>query len=145
MIPVIEKKLYRGPRPESYEALKVLGIKTIVSYQSGWHELFHNDFYEANSPSENGFNFIELKCSDFFPPTEHDVKRFFEVLETYPGPVYVHCLHGKDRTGFMCAVYRMQVQGWSYEDAKKELFENGFHKMPYIWWLRQLKTYEVKK
>jgi len=40
--------------------------------------------------------------------------------------VLVHCLHGADRTGTMCAVYRMVVEGWSKEDAIKELTEGGY-------------------
>lgn len=142
---VIEGKLYRGPRPESYDQLKAMKIQTIVCLQSGWHEFFNDDFYENNSPFDHGFNFYNLKCSDFFPPSEKDVQTFFEIMESATGPVYIHCLHGKDRTGFMIAVYRMRKQGWTFKQAKEELFANEFHKFPYLWWLRELKKHEGKK
>ena len=42
-------------------------------------------------------------------------------------PVLVHCLHGADRTGTMCALYRIAIQGWSKEDALKEMTEGGYN------------------
>lgn len=35
---------------------------------------------------------------------------------------------GQDRTGLVCAVYRVRVQHWSKADAEKEMLANGFHK-----------------
>ncbi|MGF6167363.1 tyrosine-protein phosphatase [Pseudomonas moraviensis] len=42
------------------------------------------------------------------------------------GPVLMHCKHGSDRTGLMAAMYRVVVQGWSKEQALKEMTEGGF-------------------
>ena len=44
-------------------------------------------------------------------------------------PLLVHCLHGSDRTGLVCATYRVLVQGWSKEDAIEEMVlgDFGFH------------------
>jgi protein tyrosine/serine phosphatase len=44
-------------------------------------------------------------------------------------PAFIHCQHGADRTGTMVAVYRVRVQGWTKEDAIKEMMEEkyGFH------------------
>jgi protein tyrosine phosphatase len=41
-------------------------------------------------------------------------------------PVLVHCQHGADRTGTMCALYRIAVQGWSKEEALREMQAGGF-------------------
>ncbi|HEX7917405.1 hypothetical protein [Rudaea sp.] len=38
----------------------------------------------------------------------------------------IHCWHGADRTGVVCAAYRMVVQGWSKADARAEMFDGGF-------------------
>ena len=40
--------------------------------------------------------------------------------------MFVHCQHGSDRTGTMCALYRIAVCGWTKEDALKEMQEGGF-------------------
>jgi len=38
----------------------------------------------------------------------------------------VHCQQGADRTGLMCAIYRVAVCGWSKEQAAKEMTDGGF-------------------
>ena len=44
-------------------------------------------------------------------------------------PVLVHCEHGSDRTGVCMAAYRVVVQGWTKEDAIREMTEGdyGYH------------------
>jgi hypothetical protein len=64
-------------------------------------------------------------------------------------PVLVHCLHGADRTGVMVAVYRVAVQGWSKEEAVREMTEGcyGFHAV-YINlapWVRGLDIGKIRK
>ena len=41
-------------------------------------------------------------------------------------PVFVHCMHGSDRTVTMIAAYSIVVQGWSKEAAIAEMCEGGF-------------------
>jgi protein tyrosine/serine phosphatase len=48
------------------------------------------------------------------------------------GPVLVHCHHGADRTGLICALYRILDQGWQREAALQELTEGGYGFHP-IW------------
>ena len=45
------------------------------------------------------------------------------------GGVLVHCYHGADRTGLIIGMYRIVNQGWSIEEAKREMVEGpyGFH------------------
>ncbi|MDB4461879.1 protein-tyrosine phosphatase family protein, partial [bacterium] len=64
-------------------------------------------------------------------------------------PVLVHCLHGSDRTGAMCAAYRVVVEGWSMEDAIRERKSGGYghHK---IWsnlerWIEGLDVEALKE
>jgi protein tyrosine/serine phosphatase len=65
---------------------------------------------------------------DSDPPTDAELKAFFDVvLDPAKRPVFVHCAHGKDRTGTMCAVYRMEVDGWTPEKAFEEMQKFGFH------------------
>jgi hypothetical protein len=44
-----------------------------------------------------------------------------------PGAIYVHCLHGEDRTGLVIGLERVFVEGWSPESAWKEMLAFGFH------------------
>ena len=42
------------------------------------------------------------------------------------GAVLVHCYHGADRTGTIVGMYRIIYQGWTIEQAKREMQEGGF-------------------
>jgi uncharacterized protein (TIGR01244 family) len=74
-------------------------------------------------------------------PTPDLVQRFLDLLDQ-PGsrPILVHCEHGVGRTGVFTAIYRMEVQGWSNEDALREArvmagfdsFEEGSGKREFL-------------
>jgi len=64
-------------------------------------------------------------------------------------PLLIHCQHGADRTGTLSAVYRVAVQGWSREEAIREMTQGGygFHD---IWvnlvpWFKKLDIKAVKQ
>jgi protein tyrosine phosphatase (PTP) superfamily phosphohydrolase (DUF442 family) len=55
------------------------------------------------------------------------IDEFLDLLDresTYP--VLIHCKAGLHRTGVLCAVYRMEYQGWSPAAAYRELKGHGF-------------------
>ena len=41
--------------------------------------------------------------------------------ESLRWPIFIHCAQGQDRTGYICAAYRVLVQGWTVEEAMEEL------------------------
>jgi protein tyrosine/serine phosphatase len=62
-----------------------------------------------------------------FHPTDADVLKFLQIVTTKSQqPVLVHCAQGSDRTGMMVAIYRIVVQGWSKDDALKEMIDGGY-------------------
>jgi protein tyrosine/serine phosphatase len=85
-----------------------------------------------------------------FYPVTGDVVRFLKIV-TDPNhtPVFVHCQHGADRTGTMCAVYRIAVQGWSKDEAIAEMTKGGFgHHAIYknlVKFVRDLDIDEIKR
>ena len=60
------------------------------------------------------------------PHTEDAVRFLRIVTDSNCTPVFVHCKHGSDRTGTMCAIYRITVQGWSKNQAIEEMTKGGF-------------------
>lgn len=136
--------LWRGPRPNDLEELRRLGIERIISLQSGIYELFADDRYERQFPSDFGMEHYHLASSDFTPPEPWVVAKFLELVTKDPKPTFLHCLSGVDRTGFLSAVYRMRVQGWSYEDAKAEWIAVGRH-VWYYWWESSLKKWNPNR
>jgi len=67
-----------------------------------------------------------LKFSPFHP-VDADVIKFLRIVtDKASQPVLVHCAQGADRTGMMVAIYRIVVQGWSKEDALREMTQGGY-------------------
>ena len=61
---------------------------------------------------------------------DKDVIRVLKIIrKKEDGPFLIHCQHGADRTGVMSAMYRIVVQGWSKDEAIKEMVDGnyGFH------------------
>ena len=114
--------LYRGgqPTPEGYRALAKRGVKVVVSLR-------------VQSPDEElikkaGLVSYHIPINPFLFNNTH-ARKFFNILENAPGPVYVHCLHGSDRTGTMIALYRLLYNHWNRDRALRELKSArfGFH------------------
>ncbi|MFH1113743.1 MAG: dual specificity protein phosphatase family protein, partial [Pseudomonadota bacterium] len=116
----VSEHLYRSAQPtaEGMRKIKALGIKTIVSLRS-----FHSDRDEIG---QTGLGYEHIYMTAWHPE-EEDVVRFLSIVtDPKRTPVLVHCRHGADRTGTMCAAYRLALQGWTKEEAIKEMTEGGF-------------------
>jgi protein tyrosine/serine phosphatase len=117
--------VYRGAQPDAagFKALKGLGVKTIVSLRNK-----HDDAPEAKPL---GLDVVRIPMDakvTIAPPTEVEIKAFLDaVLDPARRPVFVHCAKGKDRTGTMCAVYRIEVDHWAPQKAYDEMKEFGWH------------------
>lgn len=135
----VDGNLWRSNRPVDLHAVQKLGFKTIIDLQSGTHELFTNELIEQQFPNDYGISYYDLKCSDFTPPKPWQVLKFLEVVSRGEKTM-VHCMSGVDRTGFMCAVYRMKVLKWSYNKALEEWKAQGRH-FWYFYWERELKKW----
>jgi protein tyrosine phosphatase (PTP) superfamily phosphohydrolase (DUF442 family) len=116
----VSDTLYRSAQPsaEGLKNLKAMGIETIVNLRS-----FSSDRDEIG---ETGLAYEHIYMKAWHPE-EKEVVRFLQIV-TNPKrtPVLVHCLHGADRTGTMCAIYRVSVQGWSKKEAIQEMTQGGF-------------------
>jgi len=119
----VSEILYRGEQPtaEGFGELKKMGIKTVVCLRA-----FHGD---SATLKGTGLRYVHLNCKAWHPE-EEDVAAFLKILrDPQNQPVFVHCMHGSDRTGMMVASYRMLEQKWSSAEATAELKNFGFHEM----------------
>ena len=116
----VTDSLYRSAQPEALgmQNLTNLGIRTVINLRS-----FHSDEDKIKTLP---FNYERIWMKTWHPERE-DMLRFLQIV-TNPtnAPVLVHCQHGADRTGMMCAIYRIVVQGWTKKEAIREMTEGGF-------------------
>jgi len=139
----VSDDLYRGAQPtaEGMKELEKLGVKTVVNLRS-----LHSD---SNEIKGTGLTYEHIVMTTL-NVEDKDIVRFLQIV-TDPGrtPVFVHCQHGADRTGTMCAIYRIAVQGWSKGEAIEEMTKGGFG-FHSIWqslpdYVRKLNVEEIKR
>jgi tyrosine-protein phosphatase SIW14 len=122
----VSDELYRGGHLSraGVENLRCAGINTVVSLR----------FVSRDSRyiTAAGLNYFHIP-GKVWAPNDDDAVEFLRIA-TNPScqPVYVYCNRGADRTGMMCAVYRVVIQGWSKEEAICEMTEGPFDYHP-IW------------
>jgi protein tyrosine/serine phosphatase len=120
----VNENLYRSEQPTS-EGMKnlkeIIGIKTVINLRA-----FHSDADEVRG---TGLLNEELSVKAWHIEDE-DVVRVLKLIRNKEnGPFLIHCHYGGDRTGLMSAMYRIVEQGWSKDEAIKEMVEGdyGFH------------------
>lgn len=118
--------LYRGAEPDdhAWAFLREKGIKTVVDLRS-WST-------DRKDVEAAGMRSVEIPLrADLLgsrAPTDEEIDRFLAVVrDPEQQPVFVHCAHGVDRTGTMIAVYRIAVDGWSNDEAVREMLDFGYH------------------
>jgi tyrosine-protein phosphatase SIW14 len=110
--------LYRGGQPDAdgIAWLKSIGVKTIINLRH-----YHGDT-EGQRVTAAGMRYERIPLESSDAPKRAQVARFMDLVnDPKLRPVYVHCLHGVDRTGTMMAVYRMEMEGWSNPEAFAEM------------------------
>lgn len=98
--------LYRGAQPttDGFSTLRTMGIKTVLALRvvDGEKELVE----------KLGMVHISIPMSTFTKVNTNVVSDALKVMRNENNwPVFVHCQHGADRTGVVCAIYRMQYDG----------------------------------
>jgi protein tyrosine/serine phosphatase len=121
----VSDDLYRSAQPTArgMSNLKSMGIETIVNLRS-----FHSDRKEIG---ETGLAYEHIYMKAWHPERK-EIVRFLQIVSNQKRTsVLVHCQHGADRTGTMCVIYRILIEGWPLEAAVLEMKEGGygFHEM----------------
>ena len=130
----ISEDLYRGAQPNEAGILnlKRLGIKTIVNLRmtdDAWQP-------EATLAQANGIIYTNVPFKGMGRPSEEQIAAALGIIKNSPGPVFVHCQYGCDRTGTIIACYRIQHDGWSSVEAMAEARHYGMS-----WFERGMRSY----
>lgn len=115
--------LYRSGmmRPEHFrQALRAYGIRTVFSLTFTDNERVESVCHEAGVQR----HFHYLAGNGVGPDDPY--LRFLEIVQDPANhPVLVHCSAGVQRTGGAVALFRMQLQGWSFDNAIAEMIRLG--------------------
>lgn len=119
----VNERLYRGAQPDTngINNLKSLGVKSIISLRepgSSWRG-------EAAAAQTAGLVCTNFPLSGINAPKPEQVRQILATIDSLPGPVFIHCAHGCDRTGTIVACYRIQHDKWSTATAMAEAERYG--------------------
>jgi protein tyrosine/serine phosphatase len=123
----IDEGVYRGAQPSALGITNLarLGIKSIINLRMTrdvWKD-------EERLALAHGILYTNLPLSGTGRPSDDQVRIALEMIQTLPGPVFIHCQHGCDRTGTIIACYRIQHDKWSNEAALQEAGRYGMSKL----------------
>jgi tyrosine-protein phosphatase SIW14 len=119
----VNEHFYRGSQPkrEEFAQLKKLGIKTIIDLRK---DSVREESEWVKAQGMRYFN-IPLKAST--PATDEQTDYFLSLVNNPANwPVYIHCKGGRHRTGALIAVYRITGEGWTADQAWREMQEYDF-------------------
>ena len=117
--------LFRGamPEPAGFAELERRGIRTVVSLRQ---------FTRDVAVPPTNLTLLEIPMWTWAPNDEQVLEFLSIATDPARQPVFVHCAHGADRTGVMCALYRVVVQDWSKQAALDEMKHGGYGFHP-VW------------
>src|SRR5262249_53233573 len=106
----LSPRLYSGGQsgPESFAALRDLGIKTIVSVDGSQPDV--------EAARRVGLRYVHLPVGYDGIPRDRAV-RIIKATRALPRPVFVHCHHGKHRGPTAAALCGVASEGWSKGQA----------------------------
>ncbi len=154
---ITDNKVYKSgviPPDQIESYVKEHKIKSIVDLRfPGTNDLVNNpeipkELIEEQQAVEKigGVNYFN-NGSDQVPKQEN-LDQFFKIMDNKDNyPVLIHCYHGIGRAEMYSALYRIEYEGWSNEEARKGVrslvkwssFDDGTPKGEY------LKAYKSRK
>ncbi len=110
---------YRGaqPRGHDYADLAALGVKAVINLTSD-----DAAAEEKAMAGGAGLAYFQIPMTTHEVPTVAQLAQFLKIVNDPANqPVYVHCVGGRHRTGVMTAAYRITHDGWTADQAFKEM------------------------
>lgn len=116
----VSEKLLSGSSPDGpagFESLKSLGVKTVISVDGATP-----DVAEAE---RHGMRYVHLPVGYDGVPRDRALQ-LAKAVRDLPGPVYVHCHHGKHRGPAACAALQLLLDpNFTPADAEKLMKDAG--------------------
>ncbi len=107
----LSRRLYSGGEPRGdadMAALKRMAIRTIISVDGS--------IPDVEAARKAGIRYVHLPIGYDGVPREQAI-RIVRAIETQPGPVFIHCHHGKHRGPAVAAICGMATERWTVEQA----------------------------
>ncbi len=128
----VDRDVYRGgrPRPSAYPKLVELGIHTIINLEETKYAERERAIVEDLSKKlapDLGIDFVSSPINELQTArtgvSDPQLKDLFQKIHDARKPIFIHCYHGKDRTGAIVALYRV----WRGENSFQNAYDEALH------------------
>jgi protein tyrosine/serine phosphatase len=132
-VEVVPGKIYRGayPTEAGFKALHALGVKTDISLIQP-AEMGGAIFEERKRAAKYGVGlyFRPLKAGNA-RADEGEIEDILSIMSDPANyPLYIHCKHGRDRTGMVVGLYRVLVEkSMNAREAWQEMLQRGYRRI----------------
>ncbi len=121
----IEDGLYRSAgikTQEEYNALKKMGVRVVMSLE--WKKSLITA--EAAMAKKAGIHFISEPMLGL-TPSDAQINEIEGLMKDNRfKPMLIHCAAGRERTGLVTGIYRVETNKWDPKLAYKEMVDMGF-------------------
>ena len=142
---IVDDSIWRGAQPgdEAWSLLAAAGAKSVLDLNNVDPQKIGR---QADLVSATGMRYCSYPLDNLRTPTQPQVRNALADLEFLGKPVFVHCAQGSDRTGVICACWRIYHDGWTLQDALDEAFSGlAFNGMHEFWMSRAVVEYARAK
>jgi len=114
----LDATLWRGGAPgaDDYRALAAAGVTTVIDLRAE-----ENLQIPVDLLTELDLTRVAIPIRDGQTPTDGQVQRFLDAVESSDGTVYLHCGAGVGRTGALAAVYTVSRGGGGWSAMRANL------------------------
>lgn len=112
--------IFRGGQPtrDGFQKLEKKGIRMVINLR-----ILDTDQRRIESTK---LQYLHIPINPHYISHEQIVLFVQELARTRNHPVFVHCYHGSDRTGFFIAIARIIFDGLTKEEAMHEMLHGGY-------------------
>jgi len=129
----INDRLYRGAQPGGKglkQLREKLDIDTIVDLRGEFKFILLRR--ERKHAKKLGMQVVSIPGNGWSPPNDKEIAEFFGLIQQKPQRrIFVHCWLGGDRVGDFIAAYRIAFDGWTPDQAIREMhmfhFKSHWH------------------
>jgi protein tyrosine/serine phosphatase len=121
-------------------AIHDYGIKTVITLRDAYYpDNAPPDFSEEDYCAAEEITYCRIAPRNWWAPdgsvpAEEGVQRFRAIMDDPVNyPVLIHCFGGIHRTGAFCAIYRMEYEHWSNDQAIAEMRACGYKDLDDEW------------
>ncbi|OPX27346.1 MAG: hypothetical protein B1H07_01995 [Campylobacteraceae bacterium 4484_166] len=118
---ITQNKVYKSGAIDANEIGEYISkykIKTVLDLRDTQNQKTNREEEKRAIDAISGTKYINIKSPQV--PTKENLKQFFEVMDDKANyPVLIHCYHGLGRTMLYVALYRIEYENFSNDDARE--------------------------